>query len=253
MSKRNIIVIAYTAPGPEWDTVRQHAAQVKAVVFNPSNGVGAAKDPAYAALRDEMRALGILVIAYVYTASGPIEGERVYSNRNPSDILDEIRRWHAWYEPDGVFFDECATSAARVPYGRRIVGTARSVIQNAFVVLNFGTTPDQAWAEIDAVMCVTEKRQSTYLEETFPNWMRSLTPERLLDIVYEVTDIDAVMARFIVNGHGFLYLTDVPGPDPEYAVDRTLWPHGFETALPDPPLSIATNEELISELRTRLR
>lgn len=222
--KRNSIVIAYTAPGPEWDTVRQHADQVKAVVFNPNNGVGAAKDGAYAELRKEMRALGILVLGYVYTASGPIGGDRVYSNRDPAQVLHEVRQWKEWYGVDGIFFDEVATGDFKVPYGRRTVGTARGVIPGAFIILNFGTVPDEAWKEVDAVMCVTEKRQSTYLTEPFPSWTEGVDPERLLDIVYEVTDVPAVMARFTANGHGMIYLTDVPGPDPQYSVDRTLWP-----------------------------
>lgn len=242
MSKRNVVVIAYTAPGPEWDTVRQHAAQVKAVVFNPSNGVGAAKDAAYAALREEMRRLGVLVIGYVYTASGPIGGDRVYSNRNPGEILDEVRRWKAWYDVDGCFFDEVSQHADRVPYGRRTVGTARAVISpEAFIVLNFGTAPDQAWSEIDTVMCVTEKRQSTYLNEPVPDWMRTIPPDRLLAIIYDVSDIPAVMARFAANGHGLIYLTDLPGTDPQYAVDRTLWPPSEATPA-QPPTSPDTNQ-----------
>lgn len=241
MSKRNVVVIAYTAPGPEWDTVRQHADQVKAVVFNLSNGVGAAKDAAYAELREEMRALGILVLGYTFTASGPIGGDRVYSNRNPAEILDEVRRWKAWYSVDGIFFDEVSQHADRVPYGRRTVGTARAVISpEAFIVLNFGTAPDQAWSEIDTVMCVTEKRQSTYLGEQFPQWMNSIPPERILDIVYEVTDISAVMARFAANGHGLIYLTDVPGPEPEYAVDRSIWPPSEATPAPPQTENTAT-------------
>lgn len=263
--KRNIIVIAYTAPGPEWDTVRQHAAQVKAVVFNPHNGVGASKDSAYAALREEMRSLGCLVAGYVYTASGPIDSDdRVYSNRNPAEILDEVRRWKDWYSADGIFFDECATAADKVPYGRRIVGTTRSVIPGAFVTLNFGTIPDKEWADIDAVMCVTETSQSNYLTKQFPDWMRTLQsglsdPGRTLDIVYGVTDIAAVMARFAVNSHDYVYLTDVPGPNPQYAVDRTLWPPAESTPAPAPAppasprmLSTCSNAQLVEEIARRL-
>lgn len=255
--KRNVICIAYTAPGSEWDAVRQHAAQVKAVVFNCNNGPGASKDAAYAALRDEMRGLGVLVLGYTFTASGPIGGDRVYSNRNPSEILDDVRRWKSWYDVDGVLFDEVSSSHDKVPYGRRTVGIARANIPGAFVVLNFGTVPDKEWAEIDAVMCVTEKRQSTYLNEPVPDWMRAIAPERLLAIIYDVTDIPAVMARLAANGHGLIYMTDLPGPDPQYAVDRTLWPPAEATPVPAPPatarmLSTCTTDQLLEEVRKRI-
>src|SRR5688572_7371139 len=202
---RDVIAITYSYPGPAWDTIRAHAAQVKAVVFNPDNGVGKLKDGEYVRLREEIRTLGIIVLGYTFTGSGDIGGERTYSNRDPAEVLAEMRQWKQWYDVDGYFFDEVSTSKDKVRYGIRTVGSARTVVPQAFVVLNFGQTPDVEWTELDAIYCVVETRQSSYLTRNFPPYIGT-SAGRCLDIIYDVTDLAAVWARFVASGHRYIYM-----------------------------------------------
>lgn len=251
MSKRIIVFCYDPYPGPEWEAIFDHAADVWACVLNVKSGVGTLDDyTAYLAMSRRLRDAGILRLGYVSTRYGarPIE-----------EVKEEIRLWFERYEVDGIFADEQAFSKDFMPYYRRV----KSACGTAQLVTNPGAVPDAAYADLDAIICVAETDQQTYLIKSFPDWTRNKT---VAHIVFSVTDAVKVLKKIDANGAEYFYLTTtVPKPGasgPEFNIPDTIWPPKSVPApvpVPDPAppatarmLSTCTNDQLLEELKHRL-
>lgn len=243
MSKR-IIVPAYDPyPGPVWDEIFPHAADVAFVILNCNSGVGSAIDPVYVAMRKRLKDAGISCLGYVSTR---------YGSRPIGEVQAEIGLWYSWYKVDGIFADEQASEAALLPYYRRV----KSSTGSAVLVTNPGTVPDAAYADLDAIICVAETNQQTYLSKTFPDWVKNAPRSRFYHICFGVRDQAQVQAKIDASNAEFFYMTSVGGTDPQFTISATLWPAHTPAPVPEPAtsrlLSTCTNEQLLAEVKRRL-
>ena len=97
-------VPAYFGPWERdhWNRLIADAPSV--VVLNPANGPGRAPSAEYRALRDTLRRAGTRVLVYVHTE---------YLTRDLSDVGTDVERSYAWFDADGVFFDEVPVENTR--------------------------------------------------------------------------------------------------------------------------------------------
>lgn len=220
--------------------VIQHAGDVLAWILNPNSGVGQAFDPNYAALATSLKTAGIKVIGYIST---------LYGERPMEQIKSEINRWSTWYKADGVFADEMSGNPEFLAYYRRI----RGAIGSGLLVANPGTVPDKAYLDLDAIICIAETDQEAYLGKTFPDWVKNAPKNRFYHICYGVTDPAKVQAKIDANNAEFFYMASVPGPDPQFSVETSVWPV-IQTAPPASPrmLSTCTTDQLLEEVRKRI-
>lgn len=252
MSKRIIVPCYDPYPGPEWEAIFQHASDVWACVLNVNSGIGTLDDyTTYLAMSNRLRDAGILRLGYVSTRYGarPIE-----------EVQAEIALWFSRYKVDGVFADEQAFGADLLPYYRRVKGA----VANGIFVTNPGAIPDAAYADLDAIICVAETDQQTYLARQFPAWTKNKT---VVHIVYGVTDAAKVLAKIDANEARYLYITTtVPKPGasgPEFTIPDTIWPNLAPWSIPTVPepseqpatarmLSTCTDQQLLEEVGRRL-
>jgi len=250
MSKRIIVPCYDPAPGPEWEPIFQHAADVWAVILNVNSGVGGiAADPVYVAMSQRLDNAGIKRLGYSSTR---------YGSRPIEEVRREITQWFSQYKVDGIFADEQAQEGALLPYYRRL----RSYVGDGILVTNPGTVPNEAYKDLDAIICLAETDQQTYLGKTFPQWVLNRPSSQVYHIVFSVTDPAKVLAQIDANGAAFLYLTTaVPAPGasgPEFSIPESIWPATAPTPVPAPAppvitLAGSTDDQLVAEVRRRLQ
>lgn len=220
MSKRIILPCYDPYPNEEWEVIFDHAADVWAVILNVNSGVGSALDPGYVAMAQRLRAAGVKCLGYVSTR---------YGERPIGEVQREIGLWFAWYQVEGIFADEQSSFPSKLPYYNRI----KNACGSAILVTNPGITPDAAYADLEAIICVAETDQETYLEKAFLPWTNKKTT---LHIVYGVTDAARVLAKIDANAADFVYLATTikePGSQgPEFNIPDTIWQPTESTPTP---------------------
>lgn len=248
MSKR-IIVPAYSPyPDESWEVIFPHAAEIAYVILNVDSGVGVGTDPVYVAMAERLNRAGVACLGYVAST---------YGQRSLDGVKTEIRQWFERYKVSGIFCDEMDYKASSLPYYKRI----KSACGTAQLVTNPGGVPESAYRDLDAIICVAETDQQTYLSRDFPDWTKNKT---VAHIVFSVTDAAKVLAKIEANQADYFYLTTaVPEPGasgPEFNIPDTIWPPAVwaqPEPVPAPPatarmLSTCTDAQLVEEISRRL-
>lgn len=249
---KRLMVFCYAPyPNEEWEALFTHAADIAFAVINVNSGVGDELDPVYVAMVKRLQAAGIRCLGYVSSR---------YGERLLDEVKAEINVWFSRYHVDGVFCDEMSSSADFLPYYRRV----KSACGSAVLVTNPGTLPNDAYRELDAIICVAETDQQTYLSKSFPEWTK-IVPDSVCHIVFSVTDAAKVLAKINSNANGcYFYLTTtVPKPGasgPEFNIQDSIWPPAESpapTPVPAPPatarmLSTCSTDQLLEEVRNRI-
>lgn len=239
-------------PNEEWEALFTHAADIAFAVINVNSGVGDDLDHVYVAMVKRLQAAGVRCLGYSSTR---------YGARPLDEVRREIDLWFTRYGVDGIFADEMEHETGQsLPYYRRI----KSACGTSRLVTNPGTSPHKSYRELDAIICVAETDQATYLTKTFPEWTK-IVPDSVCHIVFSVTDAAKVLAKINSNANGcYFYLTTtVPKPGasgPEFNIQDSIWPPAESpapTPVPAPPatarmLSTCSNAQLVEEVARRL-
>jgi hypothetical protein len=106
-----LIVPLYGQWGTEWEQLIQAKQAYPAVpvvaIVNAADGSGNARNPGYASAIDKLKAVGIVVLGYVWTLDG----------RRPIPSLEpDIVHWGAWYGVNGIYFDQMPQKAGMESY-----------------------------------------------------------------------------------------------------------------------------------------
>ncbi|WP_228982910.1 spherulation-specific family 4 protein [Streptomyces sp. DH12] len=136
----------------EWDALVAAAPLLYGVVLNPANGAGAAPDPAFADVAARLRAAGVRVLGYADTD---------YGRRPHADVVRDLLSHRDWYGADGAFLDQTAADPALLPHYRRLSVAARAAGATT-LVLNHGTPPDPAYADLADLLVTFEGPWETY-------------------------------------------------------------------------------------------
>lgn len=234
--KRRLIIVGYTyADKPAWEAVFDHADQVYAVILNVNSGPGKRQDPQYLKLAMKLVSLGIKVLGYVSTQ---------YAIRDIDVVKAEAVRWLDWYEVAGIFFDEAASSKGKLPFYKRLRGT----IGDALMVLNPGTVVDGEYYELADIVCDAETSQASYAEKSFEP-----SKGKRYHIVYGVTDGKRALDQVNANHADFYYLATVPGPNPQFSVETTIWGAPGMGGMGGMGLMGVSDDELLAEVRRRMK
>jgi hypothetical protein len=107
-----LYVPLYTYPtSSTWQTLintkTTHPSLAMIAAINPSSGVGSASDSNYVNGINNLKAVGIKVIGYIYTS---------YGSRDPNVINAEVDKYKLWYNVDGIFFDEMSNVSGKEQY-----------------------------------------------------------------------------------------------------------------------------------------
>lgn len=204
---------SWDTPANHWDELIAAAARVPLVaILNPASGPGARRIPDYTRAVDSLRAAGGRVIGYVHTS---------YAQRPLKEVLAEVDTYYERYALDGIFFDETTgdTATAHLEYYRACGGHVRQRDPQALVVLNPGTDADQAYLGTASCLLLFENDQASasLLDWQPPAWVSPGQAGQVAVLAYHLTDeaaMDAVLARALKAGAGWVYLTDDTLPNP---------------------------------------
>lgn len=224
LCNRGILVPAYFDPrAPEesppgekyWDRLADAARRLGKrliVVVNIYNGPGDAQDPEYSRVISDVVRNGGRVIGYVYTCFGnELDPSRPWCPRPDGEIEADIDRWFDWYGDDGldgIFFDEVALTADKVPFYQALYDHVQKQSASATVVLNFGAVPDRAYASIDStILCTFEGPFERFPGWPDPNW---ITQGRSCVLVYDTAsnELPAGLDLLSKTTAGWFYFTD---------------------------------------------
>lgn len=193
-------VPAYFRPGATWATALGGEPAVAYMVANPASGPGPSCDPAYAPLAETSRASGVRVLGYVSTRWG---------QRPPADVQRDIAAYRDWYGISDVFLDEVATSAAALPYYRRLARVVQGR-NGGTLALNPGTVPFEGYAALADLLVVFEGPCSSYDAWAPPRWQERYPTCLFWHLVY-ATPADRASAALRTAARtaaDVVYLTD---------------------------------------------
>lgn len=269
------IVIGYSRPdNPAWESnIIPHANEIYAVVLNPGDGPGAAMDPAYGALCNQLRSVGVKIFGYLYTGTNLALRARghptVYGSRPLSELQADMDKWNLWYglplvfsEPlllDGFFVDETANELSKFEYYLEL---SNRIKPSQGIFWNFGRPPLPGLVALRGSMCISERSQANVLAETYPAYVRQGVPESWLVIAHNVSRGPAGIARLVekikASGVGFYCLSAATGDEPEFGVETEIFLEADTDATPAPlppvkPPSTSTENWSSQEIQKGLR
>ena len=177
-------------------------------VYNGPDSGQAADITSYQRAIAAFRAAGGRVLGYVFTD---------YGARAKKAVTDDIDLWYSRYGVDGIFLDEQASTADKLPHYREIHDHIKGKGGEALVVANPGTTTLEGYMSINDVTCVFETNgPSGFPTWTPPAWTANHPASRFYVLPYG-TPVDAMpayLARAAAHNVGWIYVTDDAGTNP---------------------------------------
>ena len=179
-------------------------AEIVAIV-NPSNGEFTEKNSDYTKGIQDLVSANIKVVGYVYTK---------YANRATETVVDDIEAWSTYYKEEGVsgiFFDEVSTDSSDLAHYSNLSSEAKTRGLD-FVILNPGTTTDQAYIDsgIANVVVSYENPNRELLENPPATYNTATTSTELSLLIYEMEDdtVDDLIAFAREHKFSYIYLTE---------------------------------------------
>jgi|GEM_PF-3041356 len=195
-------VPAYGAPDGNsfWDQV-QNAKPGSIFIMNPNSGPGNQVDPTYKAAVEAAHAKGVKIYGYVSTQ---------YGNRSASDVNSDINAYKSGYGVDGIFLDEAQLDSQHLSYYKSI---SDNLHQSGIEVAANPGQPDidPAAASFTDHIMNFEGSYSDYMKTQFPEWTKSVSPDKLWNVVYDTpsnVDMQGLINKASQNNAGYIYATD---------------------------------------------
>jgi hypothetical protein len=206
---QRLVVPAYFHPAmhpDHWETLAEHAPQVRLVILNLADGPGRRPDTAFGPALDRLRGAGVAVAGYVDTN---------YGRRPAPEALADLGRYLEWYGVSGVCFDRAAAGAEHLGHYAALAARARDM-GAAAVLFNHGTHPAEAYAEHADLLGTFEGPWDAYLALDVPRWTRSWPADTFCHVVYSVPreSFDDAFLLAVRRRAASIYITDRGGANP---------------------------------------
>jgi len=189
-----------------WSDVASAAAQVPiTAIVNPNNGPdGKPPNEDYQRGLADLRETNITLIGYVYT---------LYGDRPIKEVKQDINLYDRYYNLDGIFLDESASSGKQLAYYQKLYKYIKTKNNAYQVVINPGTHTDEVYS-------ATPAADTTVIFEHFPqdwekyqpqDYVHNYPKERFASLIHSVADA-ADMKKYIdlaiSYNMGYIYVTD---------------------------------------------
>jgi len=191
----------FDPPSPTWNTILK-GAPVQIIIANPNNGPGSKKLNSYVNVISKGQANGISMIGYVASSSG---------NRPIATVEKEITNWYNWYSPSGIFIDEGASTASKLPYYKQLYNFIKAKDPSAVVMLNPGIPPNQGYVNVTDILLIFESSQKDFNKFTFPSWVKNYSSDRFGMIIHHVSSsslCNSVLQKAKSENAGYIFVTN---------------------------------------------
>lgn len=206
---QTMAVPSYFAPGSFWPQLSDAAPAVGIAIINPHNGPGAAIDLGYHSNIQRIQAKGIKVLGYVATD---------HARRNSGDIDAEVDQYYAWYQVDGIFFDQASTDCALIPYYKDAYSYVKSRGARSLTVLNPGMMTNECYMAVADVVVTFENTYQIYATDyRTAGWTRKYNANRFWHLVYDtptIVDMQDAVQLSKKRKAGWVYVTPATTPNP---------------------------------------
>lgn len=167
-----------------WDQLRSITPAAGTVIATGLRLESTAPDTNYQQQVRMTRAAGSQVLAYVTTSGG---------DRAPATVKAEIDRAFAWYDVDGVFFDEGVrypVTCGQVDYYRSLSDYAKARKPGATTVVNHGQILPECYADVADILMIAEMAAADYRSSWRPwGWEHNYPPEKFWHLVHSTPGI----------------------------------------------------------------
>ncbi|MCA9240397.1 MAG: hypothetical protein KDA37_09365 [Planctomycetales bacterium] len=205
----------YPSPGSDWNDLNTAVSQVPiTAIMNPGSGPGNNVDSLYTSAVGSFRSAGGRVIGYVSSS---------YANRPLQAVLDDIDKYAAWYDIDGIFVDEMTNNnvTANLDFYQAVYDHIKSIDPQWEVMGNPGTTTLEAYLTRPAAdrLMVWENFGASYPSHTPSAWNAGYDSSRFVNLLHQLAPTDLVTMRQYVDtavarNVGGVYFTDDILPNP---------------------------------------
>lgn len=207
--RQAIAVPAYFYPaGGNLDYWKQMQTDSSAVSFAVATGLGLEgnkPDGSYQEQFRKTRAAGIKMLAYVTTSS----------SKKPLETLKrEIDNAYAWYEPDGIFFDESVSypvTCDQVGYHKELDKYVKAKGGAGLTVINHGQILPECYEPVADVMMNAETDYASYKEGWKPwGWEEKHPAKKFWHAVYGVDTpekLKEIIELTRKRNAGYVYIT----------------------------------------------
>ena len=197
----------YPVPNSPWDNLNAAASRIPVTaIMNPGSGPGNIQDSNYVNAVDNLRTAGGKVIGYVPTTWGA---------RPAADVKADIDKYVSWYNIDGIFFDEMASSGSNssLNYYQGIYDYVKGINPAWEVMGNPGTTTAESYLTRPAAdsLIVFESFASDYPGYTPSGWNFNHDPSQIGHLVHTTAnqaDMLTYLDLAVQRNAGQVYVTD---------------------------------------------
>lgn len=200
----------YIYPSPNeknWQVAIDAGSQVDFIIANVYNGPSTEVKTNWTNMIQKAVAAGIKVYGYVSTD---------YSRVNGESVDKDVSLWLKFYpQISGIFFDEVAAKADKIPYYKARYDYVKNINSNLKVVINPGTNTDEGYMNVSDVNILFESSYDSWLAKKVPTWMSEYPKERFYAIVYGVAteaQMKEVVRTAKEKNFGKLFVTSASGP-----------------------------------------
>lgn len=161
----------------EWAGLAQPGAPLHWVVLDVDSGPGVRPDPPCLAAAGRLRGAGVRVLGHLDARNG---------NRPFAELVADAQRYLDWYRVGGFLLERCPTGRASLPAIRRLVGTLRTLRDQAHIVLGHGTHPYPGYAENADQLVTFRGPWSDYRWSEAAEWTAHYPPDMFCHFVHGV-------------------------------------------------------------------
>ncbi len=200
-----------------WSDIAAATSKVPiAAIINPKNGPdGEPPNQDYARGLEDLKQANVTILGYVFTQ---------YGDRPIGEVKQDIDLYNDYYNLNGIFLDETASSADQLNYYQDIYEYIKTKTNLDLVVLNPGTHIEQGYLARPAadIAVIFEDNSQAWIKYQPLSYLSSYEPGHFASLIHSVPDaatmkshIDRAVARQI----GYIYVTDDSPTNP----DRDPW------------------------------
>jgi hypothetical protein len=209
-----MLVPLYVYPGNAWDQVVSAASQIGIIaIINPNSGpLSTGPDSSYVNYMNKLNSAGVVQVGYVYTS---------YGERSLSAVKADIDTYVSRYPfIRGIFFDEAANGAEKVPYYAELYNYVMSK-GLSHSILNPGVVPAQGYLDISTNIVIFEDYGSELSRKNYADWVKC-APNSYAKTNYkykfsgiahttQLSNVNSYLSSFQNKGMGLVYVTDGAG------------------------------------------
>jgi len=204
-----------------WNQLARDAGSISIeAILNPAGGPGTTRDPKYVAVVNNLRRAGGSVFGYVSTQ---------YGNRDITAVIKEIQQYILFYNVNGMFIDEMASSQENRSYYEKIYQFIKAMDSDFKVIGNPGMpyTLESYLVAADTLVIFegTDTAYADFKPLAIAPWVANYPRSRFSNIVYGVgsaTDMRRALAKAGQTHSGSVHITDGELPNP-YRALPTYW------------------------------